>query len=721
MIKVKHWQRGLSASSGDDDNAGDDFDFSATQQDFNAPFRAAQTSMSSAAAAAGNTPVPTVSGTQKHPGPTGTVYGGTVADTGNPMLEGLILGRKWDNSQPITYFFDNADSARPWTAAEKDAFRAALQTWSDVANIKFVEVFDINAANLVNFTINDPGSQDLGFGGSPSPTSNQIFQAFNIGFPNYDGTLDPGGVAFWGMVHQIGHALGVKHPHDTNGGTPVFPGVDNAFFDYGDNDLNQGIFTVMSYNRSFASLIGVPFTTTNEFGSSAAPMPLDIAAMQVIYGANPHHNDGNNVYLLPTSNSKGTGWTGIYDTGGMDEIKNPGNAPSIINLVAATIDNSPTGGGQPSYVDGISGGYTIAQNVVIENASGGAASDTIIGNHVANVLSGNAGNDTIFGAGGNDNLVGGADDDTLYGDAGDPRASGVGLGSGLILNPSGNTSFATALDITNSFSLSPNPDIANSTTVPHVTISMTTPATGTVLQPWFAVTVNPGSTIRVDVDHTINIDSLAFLYGPDGVGLTFNDDSTVDPGSVFVYPFNNLLYSQDSALSINAVTGGTYYLQFADFNDLFFLPNNASFDVHVSVSNPLPLGTDGAAGDDRISGDAGNDQLFGGGGNDVLSGGAGNDVLNGGTGNDTLTGGGGDDTFVLLAGSGSDLVTDFQIGSSANRDVIDLRDFGLTISQVLNDTFDTTQGAVIDLGSDQITLAGVTKSQLATHSDVLLV
>jgi serralysin len=659
----------------------------------------------------------------KGPGATGTVYGGTVADTGNPMLEGLIFGTKWDNSQPITYFFDNADSVRPWTAAEKDAFRAALQTWSDVANIKFVEVFDFNAANLVNFTIDIPGSQELGFGGFPNP-SNQVFQAFNIGFPDYDALLNPGGAAFWGMVHQIGHALGLKHPHDTGGGTPVFPGVtvNQATFDYGDNDLNQGIYTVMSYNRSFASLIGVPFTTTNEFGSTAAPMPFDIAAMQVIYGTNPHHNDGNNVYLLPTSNSKGTDWIGIYDTGGIDEIKNPGNAPSIINLIAATIDNSPTGGGQPSYIDGISGGYTIAQNVVIENASGGAASDTIIGNHVANVLSGNAGNDTIFGAGGNDNLLGGAGDDTLYGDAGDPRESGVGLGSGLILNPSGNTSFATAFDITNSVSLSPNPDIANSTTIPHATISITTPATGTVPQPWFAVTVNPGSTISVDVDHTINIDSLVLLYGPDGRGLTFNDDSTVDPGSAFAYTnFDGQPYSQDSALSINAVTGGTYYLQFEDFADLFFLPNNASFDVHVSVSNPLTLGTDGAAGDDRLSGDTGNDRLFGGGGNDVLSGGAGNDLLDGGTGNDIMTGGGGDDTFVVRAGSGSDLVTDFQIGSSANRDVVDLRDFGLTISQVLNDTHDTTQGAVIDLGSDRITLVGVTKNQLATHNDVLLV
>jgi hypothetical protein len=83
--------------------------------------------------------------------PTGTVYGGSVADSGNQMLDGLIVGGKWDNSRPITYFFDDADSVSPWTNVEKVAFRGALQTWSDVANVKFLEVFDINAANLVDF------------------------------------------------------------------------------------------------------------------------------------------------------------------------------------------------------------------------------------------------------------------------------------------------------------------------------------------------------------------------------------------------------------------------------------------------------------------------------------------------------------------------------------------------------------------------------------------
>jgi Ca2+-binding RTX toxin-like protein len=55
----------------------------------------------------------------------------------------------------------------------------------------------------------------------------------------------------------------------------------------------------------------------------------------------------------------------------------------------------------------------------VENVTGGAGNDTLVGSAVANILDGGAGNDTLSGGAGNDLLRGGAGNDTLGGDAGD--------------------------------------------------------------------------------------------------------------------------------------------------------------------------------------------------------------------------------------------------------------------------------------------------------------
>ena len=79
----------------------------------------------------------------------------------------------------------------------------------------------------------------------------------------------------------------------------------------------------------------------------------------------------------------------------------------------------------------------------------------------------------------------------------------------------------------------------------------------------------------------------------------------------------------------------------------------------------LPEGGDdmlyGASGRDTIYGHAGHDRLFGGTEDDFLIGGYGDDLLRGGLGNDELTGNEGADAFVLVAGEGTDTITDFEI------------------------------------------------------------
>ncbi len=115
----------------------------------------------------------------------------------------------------------------------------------------------------------------------------------------------------------------------------------------------------------------------------------------------------------------------------------------------------------------------------------------------------------------------------------------------------------------------------------------------------------------------------------------------------------------------------------------------------------------GGDGNDALSGDDGKDYLNAGIGDDNIDGGAGNDKIVGGAGNDVITGGAGDDhmwggnwwkdgandTFVISAGSGKDMIHDFE----TNNDQIDLSSYGLEFSDVQNLMSDKGWATEIDL------------------------
>ena len=86
-------------------------------------------------------------------------------------------------------------------------------------------------------------------------------------------------------------------------------------------------------------------------------------------------------------------------------IEYGGSRDVIIDLTAATLNNSPSGGGKPSYADGIYGGFTIANGVVIENATAGLGDDVITGNAADNTIIGRFGNDIINGELGTDSTA----------------------------------------------------------------------------------------------------------------------------------------------------------------------------------------------------------------------------------------------------------------------------------------------------------------------------
>ncbi len=357
--------------------------------------------------------------------------------TGMVYVDGILWGSRWRidrDHRRLTYSFAN-DQVWDHTLhpAEKRAFQDAMRSWADVANIRlqFSGTNDPNAEIIFHSV---PGNT-MPFGAlglaQPPGESNTIWTPAGD-FPLVEGEvlinrkayqnnpnqeLRVGSYDYYTYIHEIGHALGLAHPHDRGGTSSIYPGVTNSQ-DLGKYELNQFIWTIMSYvdvNSSYS-----PGRDTN-WGFSQGPMAFDIAAIQKLYGVNTTHNTGNNTYHLPTVNGPGTYWSCIWDAGGVDKISGERATGSVtINLNNASLaSNDPNAGGYASSMNGIRGGFTIAhasRNLgVIENAIAGSKDDTLIGNPVANSLFGSGGNDKLYGGYGTDRLYGGSDNDTLNG------------------------------------------------------------------------------------------------------------------------------------------------------------------------------------------------------------------------------------------------------------------------------------------------------------------
>jgi serralysin len=349
-----------------------------------------------------------------------------------------------------------ASGFRAW---EKTAFEAALSGYEEVADIVYVEVSDRTDADFVFITYN--GTPNAGVLGRMSPPneSSEGQAEFNRNGPGWnEAALVEGGFSFITLVHELGHGHGLAHPHDNGGRSGIMNGVvpetgpggtpEPFNYTHGEFSLNQGIYTMMSYESGWEESPYGQASTSAPYGWDAGPMAFDIAVLQDKYGVNEEWATGNDTYVLKDVNAQGTFYQAVWDADGNDTIVYSGTREANIDLRAATLQYEVGGGGFLSYVFGIHGGFTIANGVTIENATGGAANDVLTGNGAANTLIGAGGNDVMNGGGGDDSFRVEQLGDTIVeavGGGNDGVYVALGLGS-YTLNAGAEVELISAID-----------------------------------------------------------------------------------------------------------------------------------------------------------------------------------------------------------------------------------------------------------------------------------
>ena len=656
----------------------------------------------------------------------------TISTSGDNAIDSLLQSYRWGSGSgtvEMTYSFGTSSSvyisgySEPsngfgeFSDHQKAATRSALDYWSNVANINFTEVTDsASVAGDLRFAKSSDPSTAWAYLPTTSPKGGDVW----VGPSSYYNDMSEGTYGFATMLHEIGHALGLMHTHQ---GSTIAT-----------SDIDWTGYSIMSY-RSYEN---APLTGYTQSYYPTTPMINDVKAIQHIYGANTSHNTGDTTYSWTTG---GRVLETIWDAGGTDTIdwSNQSSAAEI-NLNSGVWSKlGPTYYSKfPTTEDRT---LMIAENAVIENATGGSGNDTITGNAVANVLTGGAGNDTLSGGDGNDTLIGGDGNDTLIGGTGSDTLNGgdgndtyiVSDSNATIQEGSSPSNGTDTLQTSVSYTLGGSAGYG----IENIELTLSSDINITAGNIDNTITGNAGANVITGGggDDTITGGSGndRFVFAA-GFGNDTITDFTMGNGSVDTLDFSSYGYSYYSEIQNN--------ISFADVNgnavltlgsDTLTLTGVSSADLHMDDFFGVVAGAtegddtltgssgdnviDGLGGNDTLSGGDGNDLLRGGTGNDTVNGDAGNDTLYGDAGEDTLTGGGGDDAlhggsgrdvFVFSLGEGNDTIHDFQVGfDKINLSGLNVSDF----NALLGYTQDVGSDAVITRSIYTLTLKNISKAQ----------
>ncbi|HYC75437.1 matrixin family metalloprotease [Brevundimonas sp.] len=643
---------------------------------------------------------------------TGVIVNPTYGVVGKNVITYYFAeqGDVFVSEDPLNPGLETTLQARNMEQWEQDAFLAAFNLYEQVADLEYIRVNSREEADIkIILYEGTPGAGASLLGRmSPPNTSNEGQMEINSG--DYRWTeegVSPGGFYFPTLLHELGHGHGMAHPHDNGGRSSIMRGagpsedpVEGAIGgQHGDFDLSQQVYTIMSYNDGWNDTDGVGGRPdghggprsgglqmqADHFGWMGTLAALDIAVLQDKYGVNEEWATGDDVYTISDVNEAGNFYSTIWDGGGDDEIRYVGDRDATIDLRAATLQYEEGGGGRMSFAFGAWTGFTIANGVAIERATGGNGDDRLTGNAGDNILAGRGGVDVLIGGdgvdtadysaaaagmraqlnsgaasidgdGGSDslsgieNLTGSAFDDVLIGSGGANVLNG-GLGADVLAGLAGNDILIGGGGLSNQMQGGLGDDryvvsLAGDTLVEFAGEGVDTVETDLAAY-----------TLKAEFEALV----LTRAGGATGVG---NAGANAITGGVG----NDVLSGRGG---IDALDGGAG----VDTADYSAAAAGMRAQLNTGVaSNDGDGGSDSLSRFENVTGSAFNDVLIGAGGANVLNGGLGADVLLGLNGDDVLIGGAGaanqmqggmgddryvvttNDTLVEAAGEGTDTV-----------------------------------------------------------------
>jgi serralysin len=275
-------------------------------------------------------------------------------------------------------------------------------------DISFSETQNFNQTNTIAFA-NNQQKISSGYAFPPGPNATLASDIYFDIYPSGSLTIPTtGSYTADTFIHEIGHALGLKHPFDDRDSEDE---IEVPPYLLGTED--HADWSQMSYTG---------YRKIPEFS------PLDLAALQYLYGVNPATRAGDDTYYYTS-----TGANFIWDGAGTDTI----DASSSTGKVTIYLEPGYWGYGGNTKAETITtaGQITVNFGTVIEKLTGSDYADTLTGNDADNTISGGYGDDIIYGGAGNDRL----DSSLTFGN--DVLSGGLGNDSYSVYSYSGTDTF----------------------------------------------------------------------------------------------------------------------------------------------------------------------------------------------------------------------------------------------------------------------------------------